>query len=109
MKKLVATIGLMITLAISIYAGQIYGSLTEDGRSVPAKVKFDVICKEQVFGGETDSYGAYSVNVGRGKCTFKVYYKNQTPTFDLYSSGTPLRYDFDLTRQPNGVYLLRRK
>jgi hypothetical protein len=109
MKKIVTTILLGLLLPVSVCAGQIYGSLREGGRSVPAKVRFETICKDQTYAGETDGYGGYRANVGRGKCTFKVYYKGQTPTFDLYSYDNPVRYNFDLELQANGQYLLRRK
>ncbi|MGI8735166.1 MAG: hypothetical protein ACR2LM_17915 [Pyrinomonadaceae bacterium] len=71
-------------------------------------MKFEVFCKDGNFSGVTDGFGAYSINVGRGKCTFRLYYKNQTPTYDLYSYDNPLRYDFDVVLQ-NGTYILRRK
>jgi hypothetical protein len=108
MKKIITTILLALTLSISVSGGQIYGSLTEDGRPLPAKVIFEVACRDQIYKGETDNYGAYSINVGRGKCTFKLFYRGQTPTFDLYSSASALRYDFDLVRMKEG-YQLRRK
>ena len=110
MKKvvLIMMLGLLL-LPVSAYAAQIYGSLKEDGRSVPAKVVYEVVCGSQRYTGETDGYGAYSLSAGRGRCTFKVYYKNQAPTFEVYSYDDPVRYDFDLVLQPNGQYMLRRK
>jgi hypothetical protein len=110
MKKIVLVImfGLLL-LPVSVYATQIYGSLKEDGRAVPAEVSFEVVCGDQRYVGKTDGYGAYSLNAGRGKCTFKVYYKGQSPTFDVYSYDNPVRYDFDLVLQSNGQYMLRRR
>ncbi len=108
MKKVVTTILLGLLLPLSVYAGQIYGSLKEDGHAVPAKVRIEVICDGQTYASETDGYGAYGVNAGRGRCTFKVYYKGQTPSLDVYSYDNPVRYDFDLVLQ-NGLYTLRRK
>lgn len=109
MKRIITTVMLSLMLSLSVFGGQIYGSLKEDGRSLPAKVKFDVKCKEQVQPGYTDGYGAYSINVVKGRCTFTLYYKSQTLTSVIYSSDNPLRYDFDLVLLPNRVYELRRK
>jgi hypothetical protein len=109
MKKIVTTILLGLLLPVSVCAGQIYGSLTEGGRPVPAKVGFVVKCEGQEYlKGETDRYGAYSINVGKGKCTLTVYYGGQTPAIDFYAYDKPVRYNFDLELS-NGQYLLRRK
>ena len=110
MKKvaLMITSALLLLLPVTAYAAQIFGSLKEDGRPVSAKVRFEVVCGAQKYAGETDGYGAYSINTARGKCTFKVYYKGQAPSFDVYSYDNAVRYDFDLVNQ-NGQYILRRK
>jgi hypothetical protein len=109
MKKIVTTILLGLLLPVSVCAGQIYGSLTEGGRPVPANVEFEIKCGEQTYPrGKTDGYGAYSINVGRGKCTFTVYYKNQAPTSVLYSYDRSVRYNFELEAK-NGQYELKRK
>jgi hypothetical protein len=109
MKKIVTSILLGLLLPLSVCAGQIYGSIKEGGRPVPAKVRFEAICRDQTYVGETDGYGAYSINIGKGRCTLKVYYQGQTPTFDLYAYDNAVRYNFELERQGNGQYLLRRK
>lgn len=109
MKKIVMTIALGLLLSVSVSAGQIYGTLKEDGRPLPAKVQFEVKCKDDpIYKGETDGYGAYSINVGKGRCTFKLFYKGQAPERVIYSSNNPLRYDFELV-SVKGVYELRRK
>jgi hypothetical protein len=108
MKKIITTIVLGLILAGSVYAGQIYGSLKEEGRAVSANVTFEVTCGGQRYGGQTDGFGAYAVNAGKGKCTLTVHYKGQAPTSDLYSYDNPARYDFDLILV-NGQYTLRRK
>jgi hypothetical protein len=111
MKKIalmIVVLGLSL-LPFSVHAAQIFGSLKEDGRSIPAKVVYEVLCGAQKYVGETDGYGAYVFNAGRGKCTFKVYYKGQAPSFDVYSYDDPVRYDFDLILQSNGQYMLRRR
>lgn len=116
MKKIVMTIALGLLLSVSVSAGQIYGTLKEDGRPVPENLEIEVNCNGQQTKGRTDSYGAYSLKVGNGKCEFKLYYKGwkgqngeyQFPTVVIYSSNNPLRYDFELV-PVNGKYELRRK
>ncbi|MFY9621611.1 MAG: hypothetical protein WAM70_00025 [Pyrinomonadaceae bacterium] len=116
MKKIVMTVTLGLLLSVSVSAGQIYGTLKEDGRPVPANLEIEVNCSGQQSKGKTDSYGAYSLKVGNGKCEFKLYYKGwkgrngeyQFPKVVIYSSNNRLRYDFELV-PVNGVYELRRK
>jgi hypothetical protein len=107
MKKALKLIFFALILASPVYAGQIYGSLKEDGRPI-ASATFDVICPQGTYRGVTDGYGAYSINVGRGKCTFRLYYRNQQPSFDLYSYDSPLRYDFDVVNANGSLALVRR-
>ena len=109
MKKLVMTMALGLMLSVSVSAGQIYGSLKDDRRAIP-NVKFQVICTgSKPVDGTTDSYGAYSVFVGRGRCIFQTFYKGQTAKFEqLYSYDKPMRYDFDLVLE-GGLYKLRRR
>lgn len=107
MKKALKIMMLTLVLTTPAYAGQIYGSLKEGGRPV-ANVSFEVFCPQGSFRGVTDGYGAYSLNVGRGKCTFRLYYRNQQPSFDLYSYDSPLRYDFDVVDAKNGLSLVRK-
>ncbi|MGI8917353.1 MAG: hypothetical protein ACR2H6_02040 [Pyrinomonadaceae bacterium] len=107
MKKALKIIMLTLLLTAPAYAGQIYGSLKEAGRPV-ANATFEVFCPQGSFRGVTDGYGAYSINVGRGKCTFRLYYRNQQPSFDLYSYDSPLRYDFDVVNGNGGLSLVRR-
>ncbi len=107
MKKALKIIMLTLVLTAPAYAGQIYGSLKEAGRPV-ANATFEVFCPQGSFRGVTDGYGAYSINVGRGKCTFRLHYRNQQPSFDLYSYDSPLRYDFDVVNANGGLSLVRR-
>lgn len=107
MKKPLNIIMLTLVLTWPVYAGQIYGSLKEDGRPV-ANATFDVFCPQGSFRGVTDGYGAYSINVGKGKCTFRLYYRSQQPSLDIYSYDSPLRYDFDVVNANGTLTLVRR-
>ena len=107
MKKALKTIMLALVLTSPAYAGQIYGSLKEDGRAV-ANATFEVSCPQGSIRGVTDGYGAYSINVGRGKCTFRLYHRNQQPSLEVFSSDSPLRYDFDVVNNNGTLGLVRR-
>lgn len=107
--KLVMTIALGLVLPFSVSAGQIYGSVKENRRAI-ARTAFTVRCDGQKpITGYTDSYGAYNIYVGKGRCEFQLSYSGQTYAFKwIYSSDSSIRYDFDLVKLPTGAYTLRR-
>ena len=107
MKRAVAIIIFGLISAVSLSAGQLYGSLREDGRSLPANVVFEIRCRGQSYRGQTDGNGAFAINAEKGRCTLVVYYKGQSQTADIFSYDNPVRYDFDLVLV-NGQYTLRR-
>jgi hypothetical protein len=108
MKKLSILLALATLLPMTIFAAQVYGSLKENGQSVSG-VKVEINCNGRAYGVSTDSSGSYNLYAGeKGKCTFKVNYKGQAPTFEIYSYDNPVRYDFDLVNE-NGRYALKRK
>ena len=106
MKKSIAIIICGLISAVSVSAGQLYGSLKENGR--PVNVAFEIRCPGQSYRGQTDGNGAYAINAVKGRCSLVVYYQGQSPTADIFSYDNPVRYDFDLV-QVNGQYTLRRR
>lgn len=121
MKKLILTIAFTVLSGSTASAGQIFGSLNEGGRPL-VNVYFEVACtnersalkgkadssEKSIPKGKTDNYGAYSINVGRGRCIFKLYYKKEILEFGLYSYDRALRYDLEVVFE-NGAYKLRRR
>ncbi|HJZ68628.1 MAG TPA: hypothetical protein VKF81_10945 [Blastocatellia bacterium] len=111
MKGILTLVLLLFLLPTVVFAAQVYGSLKEGGRPVGRGCKVVVDCSGELYERETDDYGSYSVYAARkGKCTLQVYYQGQwSSRFDIYSYDDPVRYDFDLVRDGNGQYFLRRK
>ena len=100
---------LMILFPSMIQAGEIYGTLREGGKAVAKGIKIEVISPAKTYTVQTDAYGSYRLYVGeKGKCTFKVSYKNQEPSFVIYSYDKSTRYDMSLESK-DGKYTLRRK
>lgn len=92
-------------------AAQIFGTLKEGDRPVGKGVNVVVECAGGGDSKETDAYGSYNLFVRQsGKCTLKVFYQGQwSAPFTIYSYNDPVRYDFELVRQGDGQYALRRK
>ena len=92
------------------FAGRVYGSISEGGKPVAKGVKVDVTCGGMTHSAETDANGAYAVMVPeQGKCTLKLTYQGQTPTFDVTSFDGSVQYDLVVEKQADGKYTLKRK
>lgn len=106
-----ASLLLLMTLGFATwsFAGKIVGSLSEGGKPVAAGVKIDVTCGTATHAAQTDAYGAFSLVVPeQGKCTLKVNYQGQAPTFDITSYAGSVQYDLILEKQGD-KYTLKRK
>jgi hypothetical protein len=111
MKTIGTLVFLMLIVVPPAFSAQIYGSLKEGDRSVGAGVKVIIECAGGTDSKETDGYGSYNLYVRpTGKCTFRVYYQGKwSVPFTIYSYDDPVRYDFELIRQGDGQYALKRK
>ncbi len=90
-------------------AGELFGTISEVDKPIAAGVKVEVTAGDKTYSTETDKFGSYRLFVKeKGKCTLKVYYKGQMPTFSVGSFEKSTRYDFLLT-QKDGKYTLGRK
>ncbi len=100
----------VLSLAFSsTLAGELFGTISEGGKPVSEGVKVVVAAGGKTDSAETDKFGAYRLFVKeKGKCMLKVYYKDQTPSFQVASFEKSTRYDF-LLNLKDGKYTLGRK
>jgi hypothetical protein len=100
---------LLVLTASTAFAGELFGTISEANKPVPAGVKVEVATDGKSYSTETDAFGAFRVFVKeKGKCTLKVYYKEQSPTFTVVSFDKSTRYDLVLDLN-DGKYTLKRK
>jgi hypothetical protein len=100
---------LVAGFSTNAFAGKVYGGITEGGKPVARGVKIDVTCGTNNHSAETDQYGAFNLFVPQqGKCTLKVNYQGQAPTFEINSYEGSVQYDLILEQQ-DGKYTLKRK
>ena len=109
MKRTCLVLLLILGLATWSFAGKISGGITEGGKPIAKGVKIDVTCGATARSAETDAYGAFSVVAPEGKCTLKLNYQGQKPTFELTSYEGTVQYDLILEKQADGKYTLKRK
>ena len=108
MKRTSMILLLILGFAAWSFAGKITGGITEAGKPI-AKVKVDLTCGSTERSAETDAYGAFSVVAPEGKCTLKVNYQGQTPSYEVTSYEGTVQYDLILEKQADGKYALKRK
>jgi hypothetical protein len=109
MKQILILAILCILIASVAHGGEIFGSIKENNKPVAKGIKIEIIAPKKAYTAETDSFGSYRVFVPeKGKCTFKLNYNKQTPTFDIFSYDKSTRYDF-IIETVKDKYILRRK
>jgi hypothetical protein len=111
MKTIAILAALIVGVPSFAFGGEIYGTLTEDGRSVGPNAQLEVTCAEKTYPRQTtDQYGSYRLFVQeKGKCTLTVHYKQQSPLTEISSYERSVRYDLVLEKKKDGQYVLRRK
>ena len=109
MKIVLTSIVLILLAAAAALAGNVYGSVTENGKPVAQGVKLEVTCAGNKYNTETDANGAFKLFVkDQGKCSLAVAYQGQSPTMDINSFEGSVQYDLILEKQ-GAQYTLKRK
>ena len=108
--KYLSIVAIVLSLsAFSAHAGELFGTISEGTKPVSEGVKVEVNAGDKTYSAETDKFGSYRVFVKeKGKCTLKVHFKEQTPSFSVSSFEKSTRYDFVLELK-DGKYTLGRK
>jgi hypothetical protein len=91
-------------------AGEIWGTITDSGKPVPAGVKVEVAAGGNQYSGETDKSGTYHIFVNeKGKVALTVNYKDQKPAADgVFSFDKATRYDWNI-EVVDGKMMIKRK
>lgn len=100
---------IVFSMTSAAIAGEIYGTITDGGKPVPAGTKIEVAVAGKTVAGATDQFGSYRVVVAdKGKGTLTAYYKNQKPEADVFSYDKSTRYDWTV-ETVDGKLALKRK
>jgi len=108
MKSLICIV-FILCIASAAMAGEVFGTIFDAGKPVPAGVKVEVDLAGKTFAGETDKFGTYHVAVAeKGKGTLTAYYKDQKPSASIFSYEKATRYDWTV-ETADGKLTLKRK
>src|SRR5262245_24157365 len=107
MKRVWMLVLFVLGLTALAHAGRINGSVSEAGKPVAQGVKVDVACGANNYAAQTDAYGSFRLFVpDKGKCTLKVNFQGQAPSFEINSYEGSVQYDLILEKQ-GAQYSLR--
>jgi hypothetical protein len=107
--KSVIFLAFSLFMASAALAGEIYGTISDAGKPVPAGVKVEVTAGEKTYTGETDKFGTSHVFAqDKGKCTLTVYYKDQKLAVSIFSYEKATRYDWTVETVDNKLTLKRK-
>jgi hypothetical protein len=115
MKKLVFVLIMMCFIPafgfIDAMAGEIYGTIEDAGKPIPADVEVKVtVGSAENISVKTDKLGAYRVvAANKGKGTLTVVYKNKvSEPADIVSFDKATRYDWTIEASGDGMTLKRK-
>jgi hypothetical protein len=109
MKSMSIALLAFVLLLSRAVAGELYGTISENGKPVAAALKLEIRMGEKVHTAQTDKFGSYRIVVReKGKCTLTLHVKDQSPSIELFSYDKSSRYDWILETK-EGKLSLRRK
>jgi hypothetical protein len=98
-----------LCMASTALAGEIYGTISDAGKPLPAGIKVEVTAGETTYSGETDKFGTYHVFAQeKGKCTLTVHYKDQKLSASIFSYEKATRYDWTVEAVDDKLTLKRK-
>lgn len=113
------TLLILIACAGSSLAGEIYGTIKENGKPVEKGIPVSITLGEKgtpvpITPGadsakQTDEFGGYRIFVPEaGSCTLTITYKGKPISCAIQSYTNPTRFDL-VVENTNGQYTLRRQ
>ena len=104
----VVVLTLLFSAAVS--AGQIYGTIVQDGQGLKSAA-IEIQCgKEAAVTGTTAADGSYRMNVSQqGQCTLTLPSYEGRPSAAIFSGPNPAAYNYELVKLANGKFELKRR
>lgn len=107
--KTAATLSCLLLAAAAARAGELYGTLSEQGKPVGAGTALKLACGEALAEAKTDAYGSYSLKVSAtGKCVLSIPSAGAGASLPVTVYEKPARYDLALSRSGGKATLSRK-
>jgi hypothetical protein len=109
MKKLLPLAALCFAAASAAQAGEVFGTISENGKPLAAGATLKLECGEASGQGATDQFGSYSIRTASsGDCRLILTYKGASPSVKVTLFEKPTRYDL-VVKEEGGKVTLSRK
>ena len=109
MKKLLPIAALCFAAASAAGAGEVFGTISESGKPLPAGATLKLECGDASAQGATDPFGSYSIRTAStGDCRLTLTYKGASPSVKVTLFEKPTRYDL-VVKDEGGKVTLSRK
>jgi len=103
-----ASLGLLLWAAAG-RAAEIFGTISEGGKPVPAGTAVKIDCGSGGTAGVTDQFGSYSLkSASPGDCRLTLTYKGSDASLNVTLYEKPSRYDL-VVKQDGGKLEIARK
>jgi hypothetical protein len=90
-------------------AAEIHGTVSEEGKPLPAGVALKVECGGTSASAQTDRFGSYSLKIAAtGECRLSLDYKGSTASLPVTLYDRPSRYDLVVKHESGKLTLARR-
>jgi hypothetical protein len=107
--KTAAALAAVLLAASAAGAGEIYGTVSEQGKPVGAGAALRLACGDAAAEAKTDAYGSYSLKVNAtGKCTLSLTSAPGSPSMPVTVYEKSARYDLALARSDGKATLSRK-
>ena len=106
MKAIPLALLMLLSLAASGWAGEIYGTIKKDGLPVKKATVEIKASNNKAYPGSTDDFGNYRIIVAEtGKCTITVQFSGASAKGEVQSYPTPVRFNWLLEKSGNDYAL----
>ncbi|MEO8191590.1 MAG: hypothetical protein ABI682_14725 [Acidobacteriota bacterium] len=107
---------LMMILAVSCFvpagaalASEVFGTVSEAGKPLPAGVPLKLECEGGAASGVTDEFGSYSLKTpATGDCRLSLTHKGASPSLKVTLYEKPSRYDLVVKGEAGKLTLTRK-
>ncbi|HEY7369089.1 MAG TPA: hypothetical protein VIA29_04325 [Thermoanaerobaculia bacterium] len=109
MKYVFSIVLLLLAGVSSAAAAEIFGTLSDGTKPLPAGVVVKLACGEATVEAKTDEFGSYSLRTpASGECQVTVDYKGASAALPVTVYAKPTRYDLVAKHEAGKLSLTRK-
>jgi hypothetical protein len=108
-RALILAAALALGSAATLSAAEVFGTISENGKPLPAGVVVKLDCGDASVSGKTDQFGSYTLrSSASGDCKLSVAYKGSAPSLKVTLYEKPAKYDLVVQEEAGKLKLARK-